>query len=296
VLDAVSAAEKSSAPALRLAALQIVAHRDPERALPVIKRFATSKSETEQQAAFQAMAQLDSPQAPALLVGAIDQLAAGKVLPGAQVELLEAVQKSTAPAVKARWEKQQAAWAGSSDPLAAYAFALEGGNPWQGYTQFTENQILPCSRCHKVGGEGGEAGPDLSRIGAQHPARYLLESVVKPSAHIAPGFDNVTLTMANGETETGSLVSESATQIVLKRGDGSQATLDPRQVKTRVVAPSSMPEIYGQMLAPGQLRDLIAFLRRLDGSRGPDASEESFGTTNRAMQSVPQEGPAGGHP
>jgi hypothetical protein len=49
-------------------------------------------------------------------------------------------------------------------------------------------------------------------------------------------------------------------------------------VKTRVVAPSSMPEIYGQMLAPSQLRDLIAFLRRLDGSRGPDASEESFGT------------------
>ena len=82
VLEAVSVAEKSDVPALRLAALQIVAHRAPERALPVIKRFATSKSEAEQQAAFQAMAELDSPQAPALLVGAIDQLAAGKVLPG----------------------------------------------------------------------------------------------------------------------------------------------------------------------------------------------------------------------
>ena len=123
----------------------------------------------EQQAAFQAMGQLQSPQAPALLVSAIDQLAAGKVLPAAQVELLETVQKSTAPTVKARWEKQQAAWAASSDPLAAYAYALEGGNPWHGYEQFTENQVLPCSRCHKVGGEGGEAGPDLSRIGAQHP-------------------------------------------------------------------------------------------------------------------------------
>ena len=101
---------------------------------------------------------------------------------------------------------------------------------------------------------------------------------MKPSAHIAPGFDNVTLTLANGETETGSLVSESATQIVLKRGDGTQATLDPKQIKKRVVAPSSMPEIYGQMLTPSQLRDVVAFLRRLDGSRGPDdAEEQSFG-------------------
>ncbi len=71
--------------------------------------------------------------------------------------------------------------------------------------------MLPCARCHKVGGEGGEAGPDLSRIGAQHPPGYLLESIVKPSAHIAPGFDIVTFTLANGETETGSVVSESAT-------------------------------------------------------------------------------------
>src|SRR5262249_47944955 len=88
VMKAVDAAEKSSAQGLRLAALQIVAHRAPDQALPVIKRFAASKSAVEQQAAFQAMAQLDSPQAPALLVGAIDQLAAGRVLPAAQVELV----------------------------------------------------------------------------------------------------------------------------------------------------------------------------------------------------------------
>jgi quinoprotein glucose dehydrogenase len=296
VLEAVSAAEKSDVPALRLAALQIVAHRSPQRALPVIKRFAASKSEVEQQAAFQAMGQLDSLQAPVLLVGAIDQLAAGKVLPGAQVELLETVQKSTAPAVKARWEKQQAAWAASSDPLAAYAYALDGGNPWRGAQQFFENAVLPCARCHKAYGEGGEAGPDLSRIGAQQPPKYLLESIVKPSAHIAPGFDNVTLTLADGTTEVGSVASESATQIVLKRGDGTQATIDPKQVKERVVAPSSMPDIYTQVLTPGQLRDMVAFLRRLDGSRGQSTPEPTFGASNRAMQSVPQETQPGGHP
>ena len=84
---------------------------------------------------------------------------------------------------------------------------------------------------------------------------------------------------------------------MLKRGDGSHATLDPKQVKQRVAAPSSMPEIYGQMLTRAQLRDVVAFLKALDGSRSPQGgAEEGFGASNRAMQSAPKEGPTGGHP
>jgi len=297
VLDAVAAAEKSSVPSLRLAALQIVAHRAPDKALPTIKRFVTTGSEAEQQAAFQALSEIDSPQANALLVSSLDLLAAGKVQPGAQVELLEAVSKSTAPTVKARWDKTQASWTSSKDPLAAYGFALQGGDARRGAREFFENSILPCARCHKVGGEGGEAGPALNSIGAQHKPEYLLEAVVKPSAHIAPGFDLVTFTLNDGSTESGSVVSESATGIMLKRGDGSQAKIDPKQVKQRVIAPSSMPEIYGAMLTRTQLRDVVAFLKALDGSRSTNGgAEESFGSSNRAMQSAPKEGPAGGHP
>jgi quinoprotein glucose dehydrogenase len=297
-LKAVSAAEKSNVPALRLAALQLVAHRSPEKALPLIQRFAATGSEAEQRAAFEAMAQLPGPQTPKLLVAALDQLAAGKVQPGAQAELLDAVDKSEVPAVKARWEKQKNAWAASGDALAPFRFALAGGNFYRGSQQFFENQVLPCGRCHKVGAEGGEAGPNLTRIGTQRPAEYLLESVVKPSAHIAPGFDVVTFTLANGDTESGSVASESATQIVLTRGDGSQLTLDPKQVKTRVTQPSSMPEIYGQYLTRTQLRDVLAFLKGLDGKRGRDGNppEETFGTSNRAMQSTAKEGAVGGHP
>jgi len=297
-LEAVAAAEKSSVPALRLAALQLVAHRSPDKALPLIQRFAANGSEAEQRAAFQAMAQLPGPQTPRLLVAALDQLAAGKVQPGAQAELLDAVSASEAPAVKARWEKLQAAWAASGNALAPYQFALTGGNFYRGSEQFFDNQIMPCGRCHKVGAEGGEAGPNLTRIGTQHPPEYLLEAVVKPSAHIAPGFDVVTFTLANGDTESGSVASESATQIVLTRGDGSKVTLDPKQVKGRVVAPSSMPEIYGQYLTRKQLRDVVAFVKGLDGKRGRDGNppEESFGASNRAMQSTAKEGAAGGHP
>ena len=118
-------------------------------------------------------------------------------------------------------------------------------NPVAAAREFFQNQVLPCARCHKVGGEGGEAGPDLSLIGEQKSKEYLLESIIKPSAHIAAGFDIVTLQLKNGDTETGSVASETPTEIVLKRADNTTTTIDPKQVKERVTAPSSMPEIYG---------------------------------------------------
>jgi quinoprotein glucose dehydrogenase len=294
-LEVADVAQKSEAPGLRLAALQIVARRAPERALPVIRQFVATGSEAEQRAAFQALAKLDRPEAPKLLVGAIDQLATGKVQPGAQVELIEAAEKSTVPAVRARWAKQLAAWEGSGNALAPFSFALAGGDPRRGAGVFYDNAVLPCVRCHKVGGEGGDAGPDLSLIGKK-PVEYLLESVVKPSAHIAPGFDIVTFQLKDGSTETGSVASESATAIALKRADGTTLDIDPKQVKKRTVAPSSMPEIYGQVLSRNDLRNLIAFLDVLERPL-PGQSDEKFGETQpRAMAPVTLPGKEGGHP
>jgi cytochrome c553 len=40
-----------------------------------------------------------------------------------------------------------------------------------------------CSRCHRIGGAGGRRGPDLSRVGATHPADWLSEHVRSPKSH-----------------------------------------------------------------------------------------------------------------
>ena len=285
----IAAAEKSSAPELRTAALQILARRSPERALPVIRKLASEGTESEQQAAFLALTQLNRPETPQLLLLGLDRLAAGKIHPGAQVELLDAVEKSTNADVQARWQKVQAQWAASGDALAPFRGALVGGNSWRGREMFEGHPVLPCARCHKINGDGGEAGPDLTLIGAQKSPEYLLESVIKPNLHIAAGFDVVTLTLKSGEIETGSLVSESANQIVLKRADGSQATIDAKQVASRQSAPSSMPEIYGQIMSRSEMRDMIAFLR------GLNEAMPSIGSKPRAMSSTPMPSSSGGH-
>ena len=46
-----------------------------------------------------------------------------------------------------------------------------------------------CDACHIINGEGGEVGPDLSKIGAGRDRAYLRRAVLNPNADIAEGFE-----------------------------------------------------------------------------------------------------------
>jgi hypothetical protein len=46
-----------------------------------------------------------------------------------------------------------------------------------------------CGGCHKVAGEEGELGPDLTGIGALRDTEYLRRALLDPNAEIAEGFD-----------------------------------------------------------------------------------------------------------
>ncbi len=46
-----------------------------------------------------------------------------------------------------------------------------------------------CDACHMINNEGGEVGPDLSKIGAGHDRAYLRRAIIDPNADIAEGFE-----------------------------------------------------------------------------------------------------------
>jgi quinoprotein glucose dehydrogenase len=269
----IAAAEAADVPALRLAALQVLARRDAARALPVVRKLALEGSEEEQRAAFAALRELDRPETSQLLLLGLERLASGDVHPGAQFDLLDAVEASQDPKVKARWDQQQAAWAAGKDALAPFRGALAGGDVRRGAGVFYQHPVLPCVRCHKVNADGGEAGPDLTEIAAKQSLEYILESIVDPNAKIAAGFDLMTLVLKDGASESGSLVRESAREIVLKRPDGSEVSIDPQQIVERQAAPSSMPDIYKEVLSRSELRDLLAFMNVLRERETPEQTE-----------------------
>jgi mono/diheme cytochrome c family protein len=56
-----------------------------------------------------------------------------------------------------------------------------------------------CGACHKIAGEEGELGPDLTQIGALRDRGYLRRSILDPNAEIAEGFDPETMPADYGE-------------------------------------------------------------------------------------------------
>lgn len=257
---AVKIASESKAADLRGAALPIVASLTPDAAAPVIASLVVNGTVAEQRTALEALAVLNHPTADALMVAQIERLNAGQVAAGAQLEVLEAATARATPAVQAALAKRDEFLAKANDPLAAYRVTLRGGSAKNGSEIFYNQPVMACVKCHAIGGAGGTAGPELGDIGPKYPREYLLESIIKPNAHIAPGFDTVVVTLKKGGIQAGTVGKETATELTLNPIEGAPIVIDKTTIAKRDTAPSSMPEIYGSILTKSEIRDVVEFL------------------------------------
>ncbi len=257
---AVKIAGDSKAAELRGAALPLIAGLSPDAAAPVIKNLIVNGSIAEQRTALAALAVLKHPEADALMVGQLDRLAAGQINASVQLELIEAATTRATPAVQAALATREAALAQNPDPLAPFRGALRGGNAKNGAEIFHNQPVMACVKCHAIGGQGGAAGPELGDIGPKYPREYLLESIIKPNAHIAPGFDTVAVTLKTGGVAVGTVGTETATTLTLKPVEGAPVEIQKSNIAQRDTAPSSMPEIYATILTKSEIRDVVEYL------------------------------------
>ena len=129
-----------------------------------------------------------------------------------------------------------------------------------------------CARCHQVGSEieggfeGGGVGPDLAEIGDLRDRRYLLEAILFPNKAIAPGFDNVLISLDDGKVHAGLLKSESDTEIRLISPEDGPVTLKKTSIQSRQSGISPMPAHLRYVLSKSELRDLVEFLANLKSS------------------------------
>ncbi len=265
--EAVAFASASAASALRVAALPIAARLSPETAAPAIANLAAKGSLEEQKAALRSLGLIRHPSADALLAEQLNLLAAGKIPAPVQLDLLSAAGRRDSPEIKALLEKRTATLAASSDPLAPHRVALEGGSASRGEQVFRNQPVLACIRCHRVGGEGGDAGPNLAGIGVKQSREYLLEAIVKPNAKIAPGFDTLVVTLKSGGIIAGIVASETSSLLTLRTTDNKTVEVKKTDIAKREGAPSGMPEIYGTILTPSELRDVVEYMASLRPTR-----------------------------
>ena len=146
------------------------------------------------------------------------------------------------------------------------------GNPTKGEQLFYDPKgKSACAKCHSIRGRGGKAGPALSLISAQRSPRYLMESLVKPSADINPSYRTVVVVDDNGRTRTGLMVNEDNFSIQLRDPETSRLYSFSKQRldSIRHQDTSLMPDKLVDELTVKQLHDLFAFLMTLDGQPRP---------------------------
>jgi putative membrane-bound dehydrogenase-like protein len=208
-------------------------------------------------------AKLDDAGADGLLEALGQAARAGWELPEPQLLWLESVVQSHRRArVRALIAETQQVVARQREQLAALEPLLRGGDPSRGRRIFEEKTA--CIACHRVGGQGGLAGPDLTRIGAIRSGRDLIESIVMPSATFAQGYDTYAVTMRDGETLTGVRVAQPDDTLVLRDASGAEIRIDRSQtVAVERQKLSLMPEGLLNALSREEIGDLMAYLQGL---------------------------------
>jgi putative heme-binding domain-containing protein len=152
----------------------------------------------------------------------------------------------------------------SGPPPAPPSADVPGGEPARGRALFAGP--LGCARCHAVGAEGGDVGPELTMVGAVYDRRTLAEHVLFPDRIIHGAYRSTVLRLASGDVVSGVLRSETALEIHLQGADGRVIAVRKADVEARRVAETSiMPAGLVDGLPASDFADLLAYLETLKG-------------------------------
>lgn len=216
----------------------------------------------DQKAILEALATANRGVGDSILGDVMDTLLDGSLPASLRLDLIEAAEKSKSKDVAAKLKEYEAK-RDPKDPLAAYSECLEGGDAAKGKRIFFEKGSVACIRCHKIGTDNVVVGPDLSGLAARKDRHYMLESIMKPNAQIAPGFESVLLKLKGNVTVGGILKKETDKEIVLADPNEGEQEIDKADVISRSKGLSPMPEGMDKMLTKRELRDLVEFLASL---------------------------------
>jgi putative heme-binding domain-containing protein len=260
--------------------------------------LAPTVAPTVQSAAVQALARLDDPKVPALLLAGWKGQAPAlrsQVLqallerPARVPALLDAIEKKQVLALELDASRRQAllehrdakvrkraqkVLAGAVDPdrqkvIDAYRGALSrAGEAAKGKAVYEKS----CAACHKLGGLGNEVGPDLAAL-RDKSAEYLLIAVLDPNRAVEARYVSYQAELADGRVRAGLVAGETGTSITLVGVDGKpEVVLRKDLERLTSTGKSLMPEGIEKDVSPEAMADLLAFLR----SQAPLPRPKSF--------------------
>src|SRR5207247_8887000 len=123
------------------------------------------------------------------------------------------------------------------------AALTRAGDPRLGRKLFFDAEKSQCLKCHRLGDQGEQIGPELTGVGSRFARIYLVESILEPSRTIAPSFGTLVVTLKNGKLLTGVKLAETEKTLTLADNQGQKHLLAKADIEAEQPSPvSTMPE------------------------------------------------------
>tara|TARA_R110002072_G_scaffold239784_3_gene397751 strand:- start:1154 stop:4327 length:3174 start_codon:yes stop_codon:yes gene_type:complete len=119
-----------------------------------------------------------------------------------------------------------------------------------------------CGTCHRLFGEGGKVGPDLTGYERSN-LDFLSLAIIDPSAAIREEFTNYRLLTSDGQVLSGLLEDQTPDTVTMRTAEGNAVRVNRDDIETLQASPVSlMPENILDALSPEDVGDLLAYLQQ----------------------------------
>ena len=144
-----------------------------------------------------------------------------------------------------------------------FAAVQKGGDALQGKEIYLRSG---CIACHTIGADEPPKGPILSAVAKIYDRAALTESILKPNAKMAQGFESAWIKTRKGEQVEGFVTREGADSVDVRNIVGQTVTVEKGDIAERGHRPQSMmPEGLLNAFTPAELAHLLAYIESLRG-------------------------------